>query len=475
MNRRVIIMTAVAASLASTAAGDDNEIYQTDPIGDAVVRRTDPGNDGPINPDSVLPDLVEVRIGAWAPFDPVNDRYTGALIDPDDAHIFRIQLTIKGLVNPPGPIGLAGQPYQPYNFGPSPLYTFVDFDVDSQKNSGGELVPLAKFRYLANAARFNGRPEDSYGQRAVTDWSNDVDDDFFTSPQFERTGAEFALVMCGCWPVTLLSDDANAIFEPGETWLVEGRFFERAQGFQEASGVSGGSDFGLYDPWTEIQFKHDAISDTTTITYVGALDMQGAAALRGGQQQPADTDVENDTSVYEALKDVIAGAGENWSDPVDELIDDWEGRNPEDFLDVTDWEFNALVGTTYSTEQLDSLFYVWTDIGFNCKSGDYNGDGEDDSLDDALFCQTFQDDPVIVQQFALGFNMFDANYDGVIDADDHVCCLADFNGDGALNILDFVAFQSAFQAQDPDADVNNDGAFNILDFVAFQQIFITGC
>jgi hypothetical protein len=54
-------------------------------------------------------------------------------------------------------------------------------------------------------------------------------------------------------------------------------------------------------------------------------------------------------------------------------------------------------------------------------------------------------------------------------------CLADFNGDGDLNILDLVAFQNAFVMQDEDADVNGDGALNILDFVAFQGIFQTGC
>jgi hypothetical protein len=54
-------------------------------------------------------------------------------------------------------------------------------------------------------------------------------------------------------------------------------------------------------------------------------------------------------------------------------------------------------------------------------------------------------------------------------------CVADFNGDGDLNILDFVAFQNAFTAGDESADVNDDGALNILDFVAFQNIFQAGC
>lgn len=54
-------------------------------------------------------------------------------------------------------------------------------------------------------------------------------------------------------------------------------------------------------------------------------------------------------------------------------------------------------------------------------------------------------------------------------------CAADVNGDGALNILDFVAFQSAFQNGDEGADVNGDGNLDILDFVAYQALFVAGC
>ena len=54
-------------------------------------------------------------------------------------------------------------------------------------------------------------------------------------------------------------------------------------------------------------------------------------------------------------------------------------------------------------------------------------------------------------------------------------CAADVNGDGVLNILDFVAFQLAFQAQDPIADCDANGVFNVLDFVCYQQEFVAGC
>ena len=54
-------------------------------------------------------------------------------------------------------------------------------------------------------------------------------------------------------------------------------------------------------------------------------------------------------------------------------------------------------------------------------------------------------------------------------------CAADFNGDGALNILDFVAFQNAFVGGDGAADCDGNGALNVLDFVCFHGVFQGGC
>lgn len=56
-----------------------------------------------------------------------------------------------------------------------------------------------------------------------------------------------------------------------------------------------------------------------------------------------------------------------------------------------------------------------------------------------------------------------------------VPCTADFNMDGTLNVLDFVAFQLAFQAGDQSADVNGDGDLNIIDFATFQVLWQAGC
>ena len=54
-------------------------------------------------------------------------------------------------------------------------------------------------------------------------------------------------------------------------------------------------------------------------------------------------------------------------------------------------------------------------------------------------------------------------------------CSADVNGDGNLNVLDFVAFQLLWQASDPGADCDGNAEFNVLDFICFQQVFQGGC
>jgi hypothetical protein len=54
-------------------------------------------------------------------------------------------------------------------------------------------------------------------------------------------------------------------------------------------------------------------------------------------------------------------------------------------------------------------------------------------------------------------------------------CPGDFNGDGAKNILDFVAFQTAFVGNDDSADCDGNGTLNILDFVCFQSVFAEPC
>ena len=54
-------------------------------------------------------------------------------------------------------------------------------------------------------------------------------------------------------------------------------------------------------------------------------------------------------------------------------------------------------------------------------------------------------------------------------------CFADCDGNGELNILDFVCYQGLFQSGDDAADCDANGQLNILDFVCFQGEFQAGC
>jgi hypothetical protein len=56
-----------------------------------------------------------------------------------------------------------------------------------------------------------------------------------------------------------------------------------------------------------------------------------------------------------------------------------------------------------------------------------------------------------------------------------VPCRADFNGDGALNVQDFLVFLSAYAHAEPRADINGDGAVRIDDFLAYLALYAVGC
>ncbi len=54
-------------------------------------------------------------------------------------------------------------------------------------------------------------------------------------------------------------------------------------------------------------------------------------------------------------------------------------------------------------------------------------------------------------------------------------CPTDFNGDNAVDVLDFFLFVSLFAASDSSADLNNDAVVDVLDFFLFVNLFDAGC
>jgi hypothetical protein len=466
-----------------------NPTVWLDPADDAVVRRTDPGNNDPITTGNI-PDLLLVSLVPWEPYDPVTDPYTGQQVDPANSHMFKLDIVFKGLMNPPGPVDPAGFNHNPLEFGPNPIYGHINIDVDGD-DTGGVLDNAAYFvRYLANSARFGSLPGNPINARAAIT-GDDVDYDYDTPPQTERNGVDFTISMCGCSTLQIVEEggDGDGIFDEGETWIISGRTFMREFGYKEACDSYFGSDDGLYDPFTETRFSHSTVTDMTTLTLVFPLDMTGAAMLTGEPEQPIDLDVSNHVSIVEALDDVIYGAGKvGLPYPVRDIIDGWRNRDPFDYLDVTQWNVTFLVGTAYTSPDVMAVF-AWTDIGFDNAYGDVDGDGTVDSVDETIVVNTIYADDggpddedgevngsVDLINFGPYFSLYDVNGDGYIDIGDEAVYgpLADMDGDGTVESQDFVMFLNAFVAGDLAADINRDGVVNSKDFSRYLNEFVAG-
>ncbi len=461
--------------LAGALLASDDVVELVDGLGDVLIRRTDTGADGALGVGAVMPDLLRVTISGWEADDPLNDPYTGRVGDPKSSDLFRLDVVLAGHVNPVGTVGLGGLAYDPFRFGPSPVIGFVELDMDDDEDTGGQLEGAAELRFLANVARFGGLPESSDAERAALSGAGpggcgDWDLNFWTEPFYERSGEDFSLVLCGCHEVTVVSKsggDQDDLFEPGETWIVRSRYFQRAAGYQDASSVFGGSDFGLYDPEVNLRFVSDPVSDTTTITLVEALTMAGAAQLTGEPEQPIDSEIGpfSHHSVEEAIQDLIDNAN-GLSGEVRVLTERWDDKDREDALDVSDWRVNALFGTVYASPK-DGL-YAWTDVGFKVRRCDVNGDEFVDGLDPTAFDSFLASndgsscdaDGQVNGVFTVAgpgpnFTLFDLNGDGVVDgADRLVFCRGDLTGSSSPGDPSYGV---------PDGDVDGDDYFFYLD------------
>jgi hypothetical protein len=198
-----------------------------------------------------------------------------------------------------------------------------------------------------------------------------------------------------------------------------------------------------------------------------------------------DYSVDNANSVVEALSDIIEGANGNLQGEAWDLTHLWANRDAADYLDPTQWGATAIFGTAY-TEQQDGALYVWTDIGFSQTMGDFNGDGDADSSDRAAIVAYIAahdgddgvtDGAVQIPGFASNFNLYDLNYDGVIDNCDLLLypavCAPDWNNDGEVNSTDF--FQFLFDFFAGHGDFNHDGRVDSFDFFGFLNSFFHGC
>jgi hypothetical protein len=488
-------MSLVILATAYPVAAGDNARTWHDLAGDAIPRRTDAQLAGPLGTGCTLPNLLRLVVGTWQTPTPTTDPYNGSYASYQTADLLRFDLELKGVVNPPGSASVTS--YDPFAFGPSPLFGAIEFDIDGDRDTGGDATGVARTRYLANVARFGRIPHGSIGTR-VPKYGWEAEGDYTTEPFFERSGADFVLSFCGCYATTILSESGsvNGFFEPGETWLIRGGFFQRAGGYQLfCTGPGGGAapaTPGSYVPYTTLRWSHDLDSDTTVITLIFPATMAGAAMLAGEPVQLPDGFAGNHVSIVEGLDDILQSLPAPFNSLGWILGHRWAGRDPADsqYRDVARWSVNALVGTAYAVP-VDDATMVWTDTGFDDVSRDLDGDGMAGPLDKQVIYNSLdsldgtprdaegmgaENGNVRLIDPGQNFALSDVNGDGNINRFDvaHLCP-GDFNRDGMINILDYISFFNAFNTGDPRADLNLNGSLETGDFVTFLNAIASGC
>lgn len=492
---------AMANAIATLRASAQTQVAY-DPPADAVIRRTDAGNNDPINPlVQRLPDIMELHLGRVVQPANHNDEIRGPYRANNGT--MRFELVLKGLINPPGPIGYGQTPvYNPVLYGPSPLYGFIEFDIDGDENTGGE-IDYPYSRYLGNVARFGGIPHvPKLVNRAAEDYS-DFDNDISTPPFVDRSGEEFHL--------TFLAEDINAIvvvmessggnpslFEAGEVWDIHARWFHRAHGWEPFLYLCW-EQSGEYEPDVIVRFSHSVTTDQTTVTLMYPLTNDGqspedAICTRGTTYDGCPN---NENSVLEALAELQACA----ANPIDPwnpdfvMLQNWATKNPNNFLVPETWRMTALVGSALLMEPAVGGHYVWTDVWPNPRHGDFNGDCQIDPADTAKLWNyiqkhdgqyDFDDDgsstnnSILLHYFAQGCCMYDTDYDGVVCMLDAIVP-GDMNLNGALDLNDLPDFVQALlypaayapthNGQDPTwrGDLNCDDALDGLDIQLFVK------
>lgn len=501
----------VAGCLGLLAAMQDvraQPVIWQDRIGDAVMRRTDLGAGAPFDPlEHRLPDVIEMRLGAFMPGNPAVSLFAGAWVS--GGGFMRFDVVLDGLINPPGPLAFADQwpQYDPYRHGPNPIYGWIEFDMDADEDTGGELSDLRR-RYLGNVARFGGLPSESRFANRAARRDHDLDSSLSTPPFVERSGEEFHIAFLGERIDTIQvivegPDGDPEIFEAGETWILTGEFFHRAHAFEDFA-FSCVSRPGKYEPVVSMRFEHDIPGDRTTISLVYPLTNTAAAMsqLPPGQVEPNDGCTDNQNSIEEALEDLHFSA--LFADPFDrlqpefELIAGWEFNMVAAHLDPAAWRLCGLVGSAYAAKQPGYARFVWSDVWPDPRIGDVNGDGEVDALDLAegigFIAQhdgepTFDTDgdsengSITWQGYARGFSVLDTNYDGIADSSDAVI-LGDMDLSLVIDFDDVADFVVALltpeeYSQNYDdtpaharGDLNGDGLVDGADIALFIEVLL---
>jgi len=438
-------------------------IRRNAPEGDVKIRRTDPNADGPVDPTiHRLPDIVSYTIGPWHPTDPSVDLFTGQYVAA--LEYFRLDILFAGLVNPPGTLNAA---FDPFVHGPHPVFGIVEIDMDADVNTGGEdETPCA--RYLGNAARWGGLPhQPRFTGHAARDASA-FDHQLETPSWVERSGEDFHWVFRGEYLNSneiVRSENDDRIFGLGETWWLPGRMLHQAHGYRTYSSAC--CPVGEYQPEVTVQFSHSLNTNRTRVSLVYLLTHAASAAIHPlvPAIEPLDCFANNQNSVLEALDCLVFSAEfvPN-DDPRRDFISGWADKSPELFLDSRAWQISMLFSSSYSDADgtiTGARDQVLCDLAPNVLTGDFNGNGTVNREDQCLFelflaihdgSADFDEDRernqvVDIINSGRNFSFFDVDYDGLVDHNDSLVTPSlflekmDFDMDRDVDSIDFAHMQ----------------------------------
>lgn len=477
-----------------------------DGAGDTVIRRTDPGNDGPF--DELLhnlPDIVEMRLGRFTPTSPHIDRFAGNWHATGE--FVRFDLVLAGVINPPGKVEFDDDDpdYEPFLYGPNPVFGYIEFDLDADENTGGEYDDH-RHRYLGNIGRFGGVPAIPYYVDRVALSNNDVNDILAMGPFCEKSGEEFHIKLdeeIDNIEVKVERPNGNSgHFEAGEIWWVRGRYLHRAHAFDDYT-FSCIDQPDRYKPLVYLRYAHSEQTDQTTISLVFPRTNVGAAALSGPQTQVQSNDGcdFNQASFVECLTDLKFSA--TFADPLDmqqpefQFIAGWAAKTPANHLEPANWRATALVGSAYDTFQSFVTNAVYTDAWPSVLPGDFTGDGLIDAADDTAkvdYITLFDGHPsfdtdgdntnlqLVWPNFSRGFCVFDVEYQGVASAaavllgDMDINLVVDYDDvdDFILGILQPSVYTDTHNGEAPitRGDMNLDGVLDGADFQPFVDALL---
>lgn len=231
--------------------------------------------------------------------------------------------------------------------------------------------------------------------------------------------------------------------------------------------ISRSEDGGL--TWSDPVRVHDDVGDIWQ--WMGTLSVAPNGRLDVLFNDNRDTP--NNFRLTRTYYTFSMDGGETWSDdvPLGPAWDSYVGWPNQskigDYYQMVSDRVGAHVtyATTYNGEQ--DVYY--TRIGdYDCNG---NGVGDETDIVDGTSGDCNRNGIPDECEIAAG-TLTDENGDGIPD---ECSCPADVNGDGELNVLDFVAFQLAWQMEDAAADCDGNGVYDVLDFVCYQGLFQEGC